>query len=151
MEFLKPLTFAAAFLSLALLFLPEKEGIRRAATLLFSLLFLLLLLPRDGSFSVSDLLPNVKENAIAEESETYSALLADSVREGIRLDLSGRFALDSEELTLETDISLTEKGISGTYLRLLLGKANFFADATSIIRYAENTYSVICEVSYVGN
>ena len=151
MEFLKPLTLAAAFLSLALLFLPEKEGIRRSATLLFSLLFLLLLLPRDGSFSFADLFPTVEEHTIEAECETDTTLLADSVKEGIRRDLSDRFSLDGEGLSLETDLALTDAGISGTYLCLSLGKSNFFADAASIIRYAENTYSVTCEVSYVGN
>jgi len=151
MEFLKTLTTAAALLSVALLFLPKEEGLRRATQTVFSLLFLLLLLPRDGSFSPGDLLPHTEQSAPVPPGEEYEDALAHAVTEGIRSDLVNRFSLDPEALVIETDLCLTEEAMTGTYVHLTLSKANFFADATQLLRYVKNTYSVECEVRYAGN
>jgi hypothetical protein len=151
MEFLKTLTAAAAFLSLALLFLPRDEGLRRGAQTVFSLLFLLLLLPRDGSFSFEELIPSPESYPDVSAGEEYEDTLSYAVVAGITSDLVDRFSLDPDALHIQTDITLTQEAASGTYLHLSLGRKNFFADATQLLRYVKNTYSVECEVRYVGN
>ena len=151
MDFLRSLTTAAALLSTALLFLPKDEGLRRTTQTVFALLFLLLLLPRDGSFSLDELLPNIEETPTLSAGEEYENTLAYAVKEGITSDLSDRFSLNPEAMEIETDIRLTQEAMTGTFLRLTLGKENFFADAPQILRYIKNTYSVECEVQYVGN
>ena len=147
MEFLKTITAAAALLSLALLFLPTDEGLRRGAQTVFSLLFLLLLLPRDGTFSFDDLIPSAESYPDVSAGEEYEGALSYAVLAGITSDLVDRFSLDPDALY----IALTEEAVSGTYLHLSLGSKNFFADATQLLRYVKNTYSVECEVRYVGN
>lgn len=150
MEFFKTLAVAAALLSLSLLFLPEKPGLRRASQTVFSLLFLLLLIPKDGSFVFTDLLPTSSADTV-EAEDIYKETLSASVTAGVKADLVSRFSLDPSALSLETDLSLSESALSGSYLRLYLGKENFFADASSILRYVKNTYSLECEVHFVGN
>ena len=150
MEYFRSITAACALLSLSLLFFPNRAGPRRAAETVFSILFLLLLLPRgelalpDGLFSLSEA-PDV---AVGEE---YENALAASVSEGIREDLSSRFSLRKDALSIKTDLVLSEKALTGSYLHLYLSKENFFADATAVLRYVEHAYSVPCEVYYVGD
>lgn len=151
MEFFQALTCAAALLSLALLFLPKDEGIRRGAQTVFALLFLLLLLPRDGSFSLGDFFSYGEDPPVISTGGAYEDTLKYAVQAGITADLSDRFSLDPDGLTIETDILLTEDAVTGTYVYLTLSRENFFADATQLIRYVKNTYSVECEVRYVGN
>ncbi len=148
LEYLKSLCAASALLSLSLLLFPNRQGLKRAAGIVFSLLFLLLLLPRDGSFSLDTLL-SLSDPPDVAAGELYENALATSVTEGIREDLATRFSLDEDALRIETDLCLSAEALSGSYLRLYLGKENFFADATGVLRYVEKTYSVSCEVCYV--
>ena len=148
-DYLRALTFAAALVSLALLFFPERRGLRRTAQTAFSLLFLLLLLPRDGSFLPKELL-SLSDPPKIEAGTDYQNALSSSVSEGIRRDLASRFSLSEADLSIETDLILTEEALTGSYLYLFLGGKNFFADATAILRYVESTYGVRCEVCYVG-
>lgn len=149
-EYLKSLCTAATLLSVSLFPFPARQGLRRAAGIVFALLFLLLLLPRDGSFSLDTLLVFSDPPEIS-VGEAYESVLASSVAEGIREDLASRFSLNKNAFAIETDLTLSAEALSGSYLRLYLCKENFFADATAILRYVENTYSVSCEVCYVRN
>ena len=150
MEFLKTLCSTAALVSVALLFLPEEKGIRNAAFTAFSLILLLLLLPKDGSFSLSSLI-TLDEGAPLPESGVYGETVETAVAEGIKRDLVSRFSLNADAVTLVSDLTLTDTAISGSYLSLSLGKENFFADVTALIRYVKNTYGVDCEVHFIGN
>ena len=73
MEFLKTLCTVSALLSLALLFLPEKPRIKRAAETAFSLILLLFLIPKDGSFTLENLL-SFEEQADDTDGGVFSAL-----------------------------------------------------------------------------
>ena len=150
MEFLKTLCQCAALLSLALLLVPEKKGIREASFTAFSLLLLLFLIPKDGSFTISSLLPEAEIEEIP-PGEAYEEALKSAVSDGIKQDLVGRFSLVANAVTLSSDLALTETGLEGSYLSLSLGKENFFADVTALLRYVENTYGVDCEVHFLGN
>ena len=150
MEFLKTLCSVAALLSLALLFLPEKAGIKRASSTAFALVLLLFLIPRDGTFTLDSLL-SFEEQATPPSDDTYEETLASAVTDGIKSDLSSRFSLNAEALIVDTDLAVCDKGITGSYLSISLGKENFFADATSLLRYLKNTYPVDCEVHFLGS
>ena len=150
MEFLKTLCLCAAFLSLALFFVPEKGGIRRASLTLFSLLFLLFLIPKDGSFDISSLLSFEAPEQLP-PSDAYNETLSSGIREDIKKDLCTRFSLSSDAVFLETDMTVKDGKLSGSYLSLSLGRENFFADATGVIAYLQKTYGVDCEVHFYGN
>ena len=149
MEFLKTLCSVSALLSLALLFLPERQGIKRASYTVFSLVLLLFLIPKDGAFQISELI-TLEEGAVAPPEETYQETLAAAIEEGIKADIVSRFSLNADAVTVKTDLALTDDGLVGSRLSLTLGKENLFADVTSLFRYLENTYSVDCEVHFVG-
>ena len=149
-EFFKTLCTAAAFLSLALLFVPEKKGIRDATFTAFSLLLLLLLFPKDGTFSLSSLI-TLEEVEEMPSDGIYEETVKGAVADGIKKDIVNRFSLDANAVTVKSDLTLTETGLSGSYLSLSLGKENFFADVTALLRYIENTYGVDCEVHFLGS
>ena len=149
MEFLKTLCSVSALLSLALLFLPERQGIKRASYTVFSLVLLLFLIPKDGAFQISELI-TLEEGAVAPPEEAYQETLAAAVEEGIKADIVSRFSLNADAVTVKTDLALTDDGLVGSRLSLTLGKENLFADVTSLLRYLENTYSVDCEVHFIG-
>jgi len=149
MEFFKTLCVAAALLSLALLVVPEKKGIRDATFTAFSLLLLLFLFPKDGSFSLASLM-HFEESEELPSDDAYGETVKEAIAEGIKKDIVTRFSLNAAAITLESDLTLTETGLSGSYLSLSLGKENFFADVTALLRYLENTYGVDCEVHFLG-
>lgn len=149
MEFLKTICTVAALLSLALLFLPEKPAVKRAVYTAFSLLLLLFLIPKDGSFDISSLI-SLDSPAETPESGVYEETLKAAVADGIRREVADRFSLNPDGVSVDTDITLTEAGLSGSYLSLSLGKENFFADATALLRYLKATYPVDCEVHFLG-
>lgn len=150
MDFLKTLCTAAAFLSLALLFIPERAGMRRASITVLSLLFLLFLIPKDGSFDLSSLLSFEKEVEYP-AGDAYTETLEKAIKDGIQKDVCSRFALSSDAVLLDTDLTLADGRLTGSYLFLSLGKENFFADATGVLSYLEKTYGVDCEVYFYGN
>ncbi len=149
MEFFKTLCTAAALLSLALLFVPEKKGLRDATFTAFSLLLLLLLLPKDGSFTLSSLI-TFEENETLPPGDAYEETVKAAVNEGIKRDIVDRFSLAPDAVMVDGDLTVTESGLSGSSLSLSLGKENFFADVTALLRYLENTYGVDCEVHFLG-
>ena len=149
MEFLKTLCTVSALLSLALLFLPERQAIKRASYTVFSLVLLLFLIPKDGSFQISELI-TLEEEAVSPEEDSYKEVLSAAVIEGIKTDIVSRFSLNPDAVTLQTDLTPTEDGLSGSYLSISLARENFFADVSSLLRYLENTYPVDCEVHFVG-
>ena len=140
----------AALLSLATLFLPKEEGVRRASLTLFSLLFLLFLIPKDGSFALSSLI-TLPETDFSGTSDAFDEALQDGILSGIAGDLCDRFSLAPAALRLEGDLTLAGDALSGTYLSVSLGKENLFADATGILTYLKKTYGVDCEVHFYGN
>ena len=148
MAFLKTICTVSALLSLALLFLPEKPAVKRAAYTAFSLLLLLFLIPKDGSFDISSLIS--LDTAEAPESDVYEETLHAAVADGIRREVADRFSLNLDGVSVDTDMTVTESGLSGSYLSLSLGKENFFADATALLRYLKATYPVDCEVHFLG-
>ena len=150
MEFLKTLCTVAALLSLALLFVPEKQEIKRAASTAFSLLLLLFLIPKDGSFALPDLLSFEDAGDLPTE-DIYGETLKDAVAAGIKSDLASHFSLVSDGVLIDTDLAPSEEGFEGTYLSVTLSRENFFADVTSLLRYLKNTYPVDCEVHFLGS
>lgn len=150
MEFLKTLCTAAAFLSLALLFVPDRDGVRRASLTVLSLLFLLFLIPKDGSFDITALL-SFAEAEEYPDGDAYNEAISKGIKEGIKKDLCSRFSLSKEGIRLDTDLSLDTGALSGSYLSLALGKENFFADASGVLAYLEKTYGVDCEVYFYGD
>ena len=148
MAFLKTVCTVSALLSLALLFLPEKPAVKRAAYTAFSLLLLLFLIPKDGSFDISSLIS--LDTAETPESDVYEETLHAAVADGIRREVADRFSLNLDGVSVDTDMTVTESGLSGSYLSLSLGKENFFADATALLRYLKATYPVDCEVHFLG-
>lgn len=150
MEFLKTLCTVAALLSLALLFVPEKQEIKRAAYTAFSLLLLLFLIPKDGSFALPDLL-SFEEAGDLPTEDIYGDTLKDAVSTGIKSDLVSHFSLDGSGVLIDTDLTMGEDGFKGSYLSVTLSKENFFADVTSLLRYLKNTYPIDCEVHFLGS
>ena len=112
-------------------------------------MLLLLLVPKDGSFSLSSLL-HPGENAILPENGIYEETVKTAIADGIKQDLIRRFSLNADDVTLTSDLTVTDTGLSGSFVRLSLGKNNFFADVTAILRYLQNTYPVDCEVQFLG-
>lgn len=149
-EYLRSLCGGAAFLALALLFVPEKPLLRRASLTAFSLALLLLLLPTGGTFSLTELLPDT-ESVHVPLGDAYVEVVADAVTDGVRADLCSRFGLVGEEVAVESDLTLTETALAGTYMKISLGKGNLGADAASLLRYVKNTYGLDCEVHFVWN
>lgn len=149
MDFLKTLCTTAALLSLALLFVPEQKGIRSASFTAFSLILLLFLIPKDGSFSISSLL-SFDGASFSPENGVYEETVQTAVVLGIKKDVVSRFGLSADAVEIDTDLVLTDTGLSGTRLSLFLGRENFFADATALVRYVKNTYGVDCEVHFLG-
>lgn len=146
MEFLRSLTACAAFLSLATLFLPEKEEIRRAAACLFSLLFLLTLIPK-AELSFSDIFSPPASNESA-ESRLPDAL-SSTAKDEILKDICRRFSIPQTDLYLESDLCVTNGTVSMTYLTLYGKGQAFFADFSAITQYVKAAYAVDCEVHFV--
>ena len=150
MEFLKTLCTVSALLSLALLFLPEKPRIKRAAETAFSLILLLFLIPKDGSFTLENLL-SFEEQADDTDGGVYDETVKTALATGIKADIVSRFSLVADDVLVETDLSVDEKGLTGSYLSVTLEKECFFADVSSLLRYLKNTYPVDCEVHFLGS
>lgn len=147
-EYLKTLCSGATLLSLALLFLPEKPALRRAALTVFSLILLLLLLPGGDTFSVTELFPDSESESVP-LGDVYIETVAGAVNEGVRADLCSRFSLAAADVRIESDLTLTETALEGSYIHLYLGGENLGADAASLLRYVQNTYGLDCEVHFV--
>ena len=142
---MKTLCTTAALLSLAVLFLPDKKGIRTSALTLFSLIFLLVLISLEPNFSLSSLLPSDESESLppsAEYTETMSAAVAD----GIRADIAERFSLKKETVVVKSDLLPTAEGLLGTYLTVSLYGSGFFADTPRLLAYLKETYHESCEV-----
>ena len=150
MEYLKTLCTAAAFLSLALLFVPERPGLRRASLSLFSLLLLLLLIPKDGSFDPEALL-SFAESGDYSVGDAFDATLQEGIAKGVKQDLCERFSLSPDAIRLDSDLTVKDGALTGSYLSVSLGKENFFADATGVLTYLKKTYGVDCEVHFYGD
>lgn len=149
MEFLKTLCTVSALISLALLFLPEASGIKRASYTAFALLLLLFLIPKDGSFRIADLI-TFESKEEAPESDAYEETVQGAIVNGIKADIASRYSLDTADVAVSTDLTLNEEGLTGSYLSLTLCGKGFFADVTSLLHYLESAYAVDCEVHFVG-
>ena len=147
---MKALCAMTALLSLATLFLPKEEGLRRASLTLFSLLLLMLLIPKDGSFHLNELL-SFPETQAPSAGDAFGEALNEGILSGIAGDLCDRFSLTRSALQIEGDLTLSGEVLSGSYLWVSLGKENLFADATGILTYLKKTYGVDCEVHFYGN
>lgn len=150
MAFLKTLCTMAALLSLALLFLPENQKIKRASYTVFSMLLLLFLIPKDGSFTPKELL-SFEEHAVIPDNGIYDETVKKALVQGMKDDIVSHFSLDAEGVLIDTDLTLQEEELVGSYLSVTLGKENFFADVTALLRYLKNTYPVDCEVHFLGS
>lgn len=150
MTLFKSICAAAALISIASLFLPKRAGVRKATVTAFSLIFLLAILPRGGLSELSSLL-SLPDTPAVQESESYEQAVKESFLDGVKQDLCSRFDLDKEALSVESDLSLTAGEAHLSYLHILLGGKNFFADVPSVLRYVEGSYGVDCEVKLIGD
>lgn len=150
MEFLKTVCFTAALLSLATLLLPKRRGLREAMLTAFGLIFLLSVMRADALSSLPTLLLPETEPPVT-EGEAYGEALLAGVTAGIKSDLCAKFSLDPEGLTVDCALSVSEKEARLTRVSLVLGKQNFFADATAMLKYTRAAYGLDCEVSFVGS
>lgn len=150
MPYFRSILSGASLLSLALLFVPERESLRRATLTVFSLLLLFLILPAEGTLDLPALLPSEESETVA-LGEAYIETVKGAVTEGVRTDLCTRFSLDPKGVRIESDLTLTEKALSGTYLSVYLEKENAGADAASLLRYIQNAYGLRGEVHFIWN
>jgi hypothetical protein len=150
MTYFRSILGGAALLSLALLFVPERESLRRATLTVFSLLLLLLLLPAEGLPDLPSLFPK-EEGEKVTLGEAYIETVRGAVSDGVRTDLCTRFSLSPADVRIESDLALTAEALTGTYLRLYLGKENGGADAAAILRYIQNAYGLRGEVHFTWN
>ena len=146
MEYLRSLVGAAALLSVAKAFAPMREGVRRAVLSGLSVLFLLLLLPKDISFDLSFL-----EEYVPEASESVQEVYTDAWREGIEkgicADLCARYSLGEKEITVAGAIERTDEEVRITHLSVTVA-ARSFGDADGMVRYIEEAYGCPCEIHF---
>ena len=149
-EAIKTVCIGAAFLSLATLLLPEREGVRRASLTAFSLAFLLFLTSIGSDLSLTALLPRV-ENSEAISGDAYEETVEKETLAALKADLCRRFSIQADALTLSGSISFSEDGALhlDTLVLTLLG-TGFFADVGSLLHYIDENYNAECEVHFVG-
>ena len=147
MEHVKALVGALLLLSVAAALAPLREGIRRAVTAAFSVIFILLLLPKDLSFDPHSLLFPLSKGEAA-DTETYEELLEDSFEEGLAASLSERFSIKRECIRL--DARLVGEEMRPAHVSVTLSGEGVTADATGIVSYLTACYGCTCEIRIEG-
>lgn len=146
MEYIRTLLGAVALLSIATALLPSRESIRRAALSAFSVILLLLLIPKDAPFSFEDVFTIPEEGAVTESAPAYGDAWREGVENGIRLDLCEKYALSPAEVSVMCQLKNEENEITVTHLSLTLRGESALADATGMLRYIEKSYGVYAEI-----
>lgn len=148
MSYLRSLLALAVFLSFVSMLSPMKESVKRACLSAFSIIFLLALVPKNVDFSFKDLI-RVSEKGSYETEEVYHETFREGIEEGILKDLSSRFSLEQEELTLESRVTYAENEINISYITLTLRGKNIAADVPGMVRYIEKNYGCDSSVHIV--
>lgn len=143
MEYLKTAVSAAALYAVAAGLAPEREGVKRACALAFSLLLILALLPKGGlpSLSFPSILP---EEEITEED--YAERLKEMTEKSIEEELCRRFSVGAGRLSVDSDLSYAEGKVTVTRLTVTLSGAGILADIPALIKHVEENYGMKCEV-----
>ena len=146
MEYIRTLLGAVALLSIATALLPSREGIRRAALSAFSVILLLLLIPKDAPFSFEDVFTIPKEGAVTESAPAYGDAWQEGVENGICLDLCEKYDLSASDLSVECRLKETAGEVTIERLSLTLRGKGALADATGMLKYIEKSYGVYAEI-----
>ncbi len=149
MEYIKTLVAAASLYAVAAALAPEREGVRRASLIAFSLLFMAAILPRGSlpSLDLSLFFPDEEEV----KEEDYAAFLKETTERSIAADLCERFSITEKNMTLSSDFSYEEGRISVTRLTVALSGTGLLGDVPSLVRYVEEYYGMKCEVVTLGS
>lgn len=144
MEYLKTLISAAALYAVAVALAPEREGVRRACTIAFSLLLIVALLPQEGLSDLSLSFPLPDEETVGEE--VYAERLKEMTEQSIEKELRDRFSVKDGSLSVDSDFSYADGRVSITCLTVSLSGAAVLADTPTLLRYVEENYGMKCEV-----
>ncbi len=145
MEYAKAALSAISLISIASVLAPSREGVRRATLSAFSVILLVLLIPR-GELDFSSLFSFGEADIPEESAPAYSEAWKGSVENGIRDDISSRFSLDKEDIAVSCTLLFEENEVEITRLSLTLSGDGVLADATGMLRYIEKNYGVFAEL-----
>ena len=148
MSFLRTAVAAAALYAVAVALAPEREGVKKACTTVFSLLLIVALLPKGGLGELSLALPLPDDESVGEEA--YEAQIKKTTEESMAKELRERFSVGEGNLSVSSDLSYREGRISLTRVTVYLRKGGLLADAPALVRYVEENYKVECEVKTDG-
>ena len=145
MEYFSAALFAISLVSIASLFAPTQERLRRAVLSALSILLLFMLIPKE-EIDLSDLFSIQEEPSTPEASEEYTAAWREGVESGIERDLSERFSLSPDGVTASCQLAFGEESVEIRSLSLRLSGKNATADATGILLYLEKSYGVYASI-----
>lgn len=145
MEYAKAALSAISLISIASALAPSREGLRRATLSAFSVILLVLLIPR-GELDFSSLFSFGEADIPEESAPAYSEAWKAGVENGIRDDISSRFSLDKEDIAVSCTLLFEENEVEITHLSLTLSGDGVRADATGMLRYIEKNYGVFAEL-----
>lgn len=146
MEYFKAAVAALALVSIASALAPAREGVRRATLSALSVILLLLLIPRTGALDLSSLFTWDSDSTTTDSAPVYSEAWQAGVENGIRDDLSARFSLPRESVSVAASLAFTEEEVKITHLSLTLSGDAALGDATGMLLYIEKSYGVYAEI-----
>ena len=144
MEYVKTLVAAASLYAVAAALAPEREGVRRATMIAFSVLFMVAILPHGSLPSLDPSLWFPDEEEVNEED--YAAYLKEATEKSIATELGERFSVGDGDLRVSSDFSYANGRVTVTRLTVMLTPTGFLADVPSLVRYVEEYYEMECEV-----
>lgn len=145
MEYFTSALSAISLFSLATALAPSREGIRRAVLSAFSVILLLLLIPR-GELDLSSLLSFDTQEVPEESAPAYSEAWQSGVENGIRDDICQRFSLKKEDVSVHCTLCFSESEVKIAHLSLTLSGGGALSDATGMLLYIEESYGVYAEI-----
>ena len=144
MEFLRTAVAAVALYAVGMALTPEKEGIKKACSTAFSLLLILVLLPRGGLGELSFSLFLPEEEVVGEE--VYAEKLKEMTEKSVEEELCQRFSVKEGNLSVASDFSYRNGRVTVTHLTVTLKGTGVLADAPGLLRHVEENYGMECEV-----
>lgn len=146
MEYVRSFLSAAALVSVASALSPTRETVRRAVLSALSVILLFLLIPRGEGVSLDALLSFDTEEAVTEPSDLLDAAWQEGVTRGIRDDLSQKYGIDRENVTVLCTLKNESGEVVIEHLSLTLSGKAALADATGMLTYIEKSYGVYAEI-----
>ncbi|MBQ8907383.1 MAG: hypothetical protein IJY71_02210 [Clostridia bacterium] len=147
MEAIKTVLQTAVLLGLAAALAPASPKIRRAVLFAFAILFVSVLLTAGRAEGLLEFLtPDFSTEAEPPSADAFNEAYRAAVEEGILLDLCQRFDLSKERATVSVTLERENSEVLLSSLAVRLDGVNVTKDVTGLVRYAEATYGVKCQV-----